>query len=473
MAIGLALLALAAGAAALGWLPAWCLPLCAGPALFAAAALPLIARWSPLPTDPMKLAVFTLALSPPLSACVWAGWHLVFDARAAFAACAATCALGHLASLGRRVRKTRWSAVRTCIGLGGLALAAGAGFLLLRGNEPRLGEAGLTRAAVAMAVDRSLPPLHPWLAGEAWSHAWSADLLAAFTMRALHVAPTFAHALFTVLAALLTPLLLYLLASSVWNEARRSVLACLIALCACAPPLSQALQPFLLAGSSALALALALAGLVAASHALRHGKRPWILLCALPLGAALCIDLAGAWPAALAVVLAALSPTCDKNARPRILLAICVACSPALLQASLLPPTASPLEDGLGIAGLGGMLGWIAPAVVAIAIVWRSLAPERRTVLVLLAATAISALAAASLVPAWTDPRSALSLALFALALLSAGLLPASGAPRSWPVWVVGFAWLALCGMRVSRLAQAVAPLLEVSKLDDKLVGET
>ena len=178
LALSLCGLALAASLAALGWLPAWSLPWCAGPALLATAALPLLVRWSPRPADMLQLAAFTLALSPLFATSIFAAWQLVFDARQALALCAATCGVLHLASLQGRVRTPQPGRAVRLIALLAVALAAALGWLLLRGNEPRLIEPALTRASVALALDRSLPPLHPWLAGERWSKVWSADLLA-------------------------------------------------------------------------------------------------------------------------------------------------------------------------------------------------------------------------------------------------------------------------------------------------------
>ncbi len=479
LALALAALALAGCFAALGWLPQWSLSWCAGPALLASAALPLIARWSPVASDRLKLATLTLALSPALAACVWAAWHLFLDARQALAACAATFAVAHLATLRRRVGSVKASRAQQLICAIAIALAAGVACLLLRGNEPRLVEPALTRAAVAMSVDRSLPPLHPWLAGEPWSHAWSADLLAAFSMRALRVAPTLVHALFAVAAALLTPLLLYLLASSLWTDARRSAVSVALALSASLVSFpsganaTAALAPYLSAGPSAFALTLSIAALGCASHALRHGKRPWIGLCALFHGLALGIDITNAWPAAVATLLAATSPTCDARARPRILLALSVACLPALVQARALERAAELPEFGTTAALLGGMSAWIVLAVLGSVSAWRSVDSERRAVLVLCGAAAVASLAGAILVPTWTDRRGAASLALFALAIPAAGLIQSWTLRASLRAWAGRLAFILVCTFGWWEIARTCAPRWTSSQHDDALLAET
>ncbi len=457
LGIVLALLAFVAALAARGVLPGWCLSGAAGVALLASAALPLLARWSPQGADPLKLALFTLALSPFLAALVWSAWHLVFDARDALAATALTFALAHLASLGRSVRIVAWSRAQfSIVGLA-VVLALGASLLLLRGNEPRFAGPGILRAAVAMSVDRSLPPLHPWLAGEPWTRAWAADLFAAFSMRALASAPTLVHALFAVFALLLTPLLLFQVAATIWRDSRRSTISVALALfagCFASRGLKgdrAALDLFLSPGPAAPALMLSLAALACAAHALTHGKRPWVGLCALFHGLALLLDFSSAWPAALATLLAALSPYCDVWARPRVLLGIVLAALPGLVQLRWLEPIEVPIAaESFSIgARLVGLFGPLALAVAGIVLARRAIEPSRRVVLVLCAFAALSGLLAASIDNAWTNQTSAWSLALFFMALPCAVLFEGTGLTfgmRRWPALAacVGFGMVGL-----------------------------
>ena len=425
LALALAGLALMAALGARGVLPDWSLPFCAGIGLLASAALPLLARWSPAPADPSKLALFTLALSPFLSGALWCAWHAVFNGRDALVATGITCAVAHLASLRRSVLRMPGSRAQLAIvGLAAL-LCVCASLLTLRGNEPRFAGAGVLRAALAMSADRSLPPLHPWLAGEPWTRAWAADAFAAFGMRALHCAPTLVHALLAVSALFLTPLLLFQIATTLWSDSRRSTISTLLALFAgCLASLGAkrghaALDPFLSPGPSAAALMLSLAALACAAHALRHGKRPWTGMCALFHGLALLLDFSSAWPAALATLLAALSPFCDKQARPRVLLGVVLAALPGLAQARWLWPSAVPLAEAplpLG-AKLLGLFGPLALAVAGIYLARRAIEPQRRVVLMLCALAGLLGLIAASLDNAWTNRASAWSLALFFMAL--------------------------------------------------------
>ncbi|HUR26724.1 MAG TPA: hypothetical protein VM509_00945, partial [Planctomycetota bacterium] len=478
LAIALAVLACAAFLAARGILPAWSLPWCAGLSLFATSALPLLARCTPGPADPLKLAAFTLALSPVLAACVWGAWHLVLESEDALAATAATCALMHGFTLRRRVKRVPPTRARAAVVLMSALLATGAGLLLLRGNEPRLAEPAIVRASVALAIDRSLPPVHPWLAGEPWNHAWSADLLAAFTSRALGVAPTLAHALFAVLASLLLPVMLFFLASAWWIDARRSATTVVLTLGAGLLPLSAgepvvALAPFLSPGPTALATAFALAGLACATHALRHGKQPWILLCALFHGFALCLDFSSAWPAALATALACLTPYCDANARPRLLLALLVASLPGSWQQRVLGPSDLHGISGASVAVHAAMSAWIVIGLVGALTAWHGVARERRAVIVLALCTAVVALAGMRFAPQSTNLCSAASLALFSLALPASVTLEFKAPRPSSRAWIFRAACFALAALGLRELARDGAPRWEAARRQHALLGET
>ena len=458
-------LAVLAASTAWGVLPAFLGPWLAGPAVLATLttlALGPLVRWTPGPADPWKLAAFTLVLSPVLAAAIFglARWclqavHADPAIAHGFTALAAACL--HLLLLGRSVRAPGAPRGALAALLLGLLLSAAVGFLLLRGNEPRLVFPGIERAGVAAALERSLPPEHPWLAGEAWDRVWSGDLLALSTAKSLHLAPTRAHALLSVLAALLTPAFLFLLASSLWRDARRAVAGLLLALCAACLPLASGapawsvLALFLEPGPSNLALVLSLAGLFAASHALRRGERPWVGLCGLSHGLALVLDLTSAWPAALSTALATCSPACPARVRPRVLLALVLAALPSLVQARLLEPAlaASGALDPASVAL--GTWPWLLLALVSALRAVPAVEPERRVVLHLSLAAAVSGLAAASYGGPWTAVEPASALGLFACGWLAPGPLGAvftgfsSEASLSRAARRFGIAWLAAC----------------------------
>src|SRR5262245_39262377 len=190
LALALSALAVLSALAAADVLPRAVLGPCAASALCASSALPLCARILPRPADPLALLAGTLALSPSFAAAVWGAWHLALDTRGALVACALTCAVLHLGALRCRMSPPR--RVLAFAALPALALGVLAALCLLRGDAPRLAEPAAVRAAVALAIDRAVPPGNPWLAGEAWTRAWGAELVAAFGARALSVAPSLA-----------------------------------------------------------------------------------------------------------------------------------------------------------------------------------------------------------------------------------------------------------------------------------------
>jgi len=478
LALALALLAGLAAFCAIGVLPQALLPWCAAPALLASAALPLLARFSPVEPAGFKLALCTLTLSPPLAALVWGAWHLTLDARGATAAAATTIALLHLLGLRRRVRGDGLTRAHALVIGAGLALALAVAAALLRGSEPRLQDPALARAAVALAIERSLPPLHPWLAGEAWTQAWSADLLAAFCARVLQLAPTQVHAGFAVFAALILPAWLFLLAESIWADSRRSLLSVLLALSSGLWCLAQldapisAVGSYLLAGPSALALSLSIAGLACAGHALRHGERPWVGLCGLFHGLALLLEFSSAWPAALAVALAALAPSAAARARPRVLLALLVCALPALAQARLLSPAASAVELELGRWAFAAPLPWIALACAAAGLAWSGLELRRRAVLLLCLVCALTALCVIGFAPPLANQRSAVSLALFAAGIAAAGVAAPSPSGARALRSLARLAALALAFTGLLRLCLELLPAWTAATREHALVGE-
>src|SRR6185436_481210 len=143
------------------------------------------------------------------------------------------------------------------------------------------------------------------------------------------------------------------------------------------------------------------------------------------------------------------------------------------LQARTLDHAVQSLQLDSSASWLLGIIGPAALALLGSALSWRSIVPERRAVLVLGALAVAIALAGASFAPGWTDRRSAASLALLALALPAAGLIPASSQRAGPREWVGSTACLAFSLVGLWMLARTCAPLWESSKRNDPLLGET
>ena len=278
----LLLAALAAAGAFFGG-GVWLVPL-----LFGGAALPLVLRGSPVEPSLLKLGLYAALLSPPLYALL----RLGLGSQAA-----ALWVLAGLEALGigercriERVGRAGWYAI---------AIAAGAGLfaalvLLCGGWAPRLGsDAHVWNAVAAEAFGRAPGLENPLLPGTPFpAHPGYAFLLATLA-EALHLHPAQVAALISVWALVTLPLAVMLIAAPLWGEVRRVSLAPLLVL---ALPLGLwglgaggGVDPLFEGGAEAAALALSAGALLAAVHGLRHGRRPWTMLCVLSVGATACL----------------------------------------------------------------------------------------------------------------------------------------------------------------------------------------
>jgi hypothetical protein len=288
-----------------------------------------------------------------------------------------------------------------------------------------------------------------------------------------------ALAVLTVWAALLLPAWLFLLAESIWEDARRSLLAMGLALCSAlwfVEPFglsASALADYFSCGPSAYALTLSLAGMACAGHALRHGLRPWVGLCGLCLGFALLADFQSAWPAALAVALAALAPTCAAHARPRLLLAIVVCALPALVQWRLLGLTPWSDEWLHSRGAASAALPWFFFGALAAVLVWRALAQQRRAVLVLCSAACVIGLAVLRFEPAFANLRTASSLVLFSAAIACAGWWAVDGPLFGQLRRFARLAVLAIALAGLVRLAGSSKSSWASAGIDHELLGES
>lgn len=447
LALGLAgSLAVAAGA------PAAVLRLCAAPLLFAG-AWPLLARATPAAASPLKLALYAGLLSPVLFGAVDAALRataLAGEARAD-AALAVTFALVGLAQLaGRRARVRRAPlGAATWAGLALAAAVAGwSAWMLLRGNATRVSYHGLLHSGLVLATERQLPPANPWLADQGLGYYWAWHALGGTVARALRVAPTVSLALLGVWAAGLSTLALGQLAAVLLRDGRRALLGTLLALLAlnaaggyvalaggalgAAPASTDALlaalrdglipsvagaplwDPRLAFGLSKLgnlssypaSLALLLGGWAAAGHALRHGRRPWVGLTAVLLGASFVLNpLVGA-PGIGITALAALLFGRTPRARYGTVSALAVAAVPGALSVqaarSAFAGTAVGFTfDVTRLIAVGGPLVALAvPAVFGLRSLAREWGPDddRRAVLGLVGLAALATTLAALVV---------------------------------------------------------------------------
>lgn len=340
-----ALLAAVAAAGSAGALPRALAAPAAALVLGVGFGLPLLARLAPPAPSWLKLLAFSALLSPCVATALYLALRTRMEAQSATTALFALAAPLALLALGRR-------ASARSPGRGGLvalalALAFGAlvAFLTLRGNAPRVSYHGLLHAGIGLAVDRAVPPENPWMAGTELAYYWVWHGAGALVSRALGVAPTVAFALLNVQAAWTLVLALWIALAPLCRDALRELAGVVLAvfglgalggltwLAAGAPYAAPATALELLdamralvpggaepahdprlafgvsklfnASSHGVALALAAGGLAAAAHALRHGRRPWPLLCGLLHGAALAANPVLGGVATLATALAA------------------------------------------------------------------------------------------------------------------------------------------------------------------------
>ncbi|QDU68763.1 DUF2298 domain-containing protein [Engelhardtia mirabilis] len=495
--VGLAL-GIGAALSALGLAPK-ALLVVGGGWLLLAGAWPLLARATPGPASPLKLVLNAGLLSPILALAldVAARTTLFVGEAAADRALALVLvilALSQLVGRGARVRRERlsfgaWAAIALALAIGGWSA-----WMLLRGNATRVSYHGLLHSGLALATERGLPPHNPWLAGEGLGYYWAWHALGGLVMRTARIAPTEAFAVIGVWAAVLHVLALQQLAAVLLRDGRRELAAIAAGLFglnaigglavlargtftatpesngALLAALREQLVPSAASGllwdprvafglsklgnlsSYPASLALLLGGFAAAGHALRHGRRPWIGLTALHLGASFAINpLVGA--AGIGIVgLAALVH--GRGARARFGLAaalvLCALPGVVLVQAARAAYSGAALGfvfDPTRLVWVGGPLALLLPPAL---IGYRSLRREiepmdaRRASLGLVALACVAFVAAALFVELpYANEYKFVRLAAFPTGILAAAGL-AHGWRRGGAARVVAGAWILL-----------------------------
>ena len=328
----LLLAALAAGGAALtGWGVGSSLtwPLIA-PLVFFGAGLPVVLRWAPIEPSALKLGLFACLLSPPLCTLLSVGlsdlnqtlieWFDLDLGLGSWSAALWVVAGLQLLGLGRtwrfdRLGRAGWFALT----LSAAVACCSSSVLLLGGWEPRLGGDVQVWNAAAADVILGGHLENPVLAGEAFPAHPGFAFMIATVAGALGTSTAQAAALLTVWAVTTLPVATMLLAAPLWGEVQRVMLAPLIVI-ACGSSglgLGRALgwwedlapDPALGVAAGSSALALSAGALLAAAHAVRHGRRPWVGLFAVSAGAATLIAPGlGAWALAAPALAALLRP---------------------------------------------------------------------------------------------------------------------------------------------------------------------
>lgn len=297
--------ALFAACQALDWIPSglrfsW---LASAPALFLAAAWPLVLRWTPTDPSPHKLFILSLVLSPWLIALGWWGLSWWLPAPTARAAVFLAVAALQLLAWGRRPHAQAAGSASIASWLVGAGLAAGVLFLLARGDGAAtwLADGVPWQLGLAHSFERGPPLENPWLAGTSPPSNPAFAALLAVAARTLDFAPLRAMAMLAGVSVLATAGALYHLAAPLWLEPRRAFLSVALGLLggaaglglqrgALRAPFEHGLSGFLDPGVLPSGLALAAVALMCAAHALRHAARPWVGLMALSVGLLALID---------------------------------------------------------------------------------------------------------------------------------------------------------------------------------------
>jgi len=327
--LALSALAFLGALAGFGYLPSELSRVAGAVLFFVSAALPILARIGPPKPSLFKLLTVSALLSPVFSTVVyWLVNVMLGRAIGPGDVVAGTfIALGLLQLLGigrvvqhERLGRTAWFVI-------GLSAVAGAVVLLLlfRGSAMRASYHGLLHSALVLAVDRAVPPAHPWMAGEELGYYWFWHAMGALFSRALSVAPTFGLALTNLWAAVVLPIALYLTAAPCFRNGRREWIGVLFALFGLnafgawvwlltsrewSAPEAPALlieslsvtvgdwdrrlafgfSKFGNLSSYPTALALFAGALMCGVHAIRSGAKPWVSTCAALNGAALLVN---------------------------------------------------------------------------------------------------------------------------------------------------------------------------------------
>jgi|GEM_PF-3375429 len=494
MAMPALILALCAGLAALGHLdrlPLSVVRLTAGLVVFGGAGLPILVRWTPGQPSLLKLLVFSSVLSVPLVGVLAAGLQQFVSLDLLWPVTLGCLALLQLTGLRGELRIQ--NAGKAAIGALGISLAlAGiwSALLLGAGNGIRIeADGAIWQAGVARSLLRGGGLENPWLAGSPLLHHPAPAAFVATVAGALRLAPTLAAALIDVWCLALLPTMLYLMAAALWGEWRRSLLGSFLGLVGwnalgvfagslgLGTPVETKL--FLPGGGGAAALLFAIGAWLAAVHALRHGMRPWVGLCALCHGLAFCMHPPLGACAALATALGA--GIGRRAGHTRLLLFLGLALLPGLYLASRFTLAASPqVGNALDSGSLAAVVVSSLPLLLACAALGRESlglggedagqAGDQRLLLRWLWLCAAVPLVAVAFAPAWSEIALGRCSGLVLGILAAGGLVSAWDRRGAWRSVSVALALLALGGGAWTKAhgaaelldwAQEVAPVLE------------
>lgn len=518
---GLALIGALALGAHSGLLPApWARA--AAPLLFGGALIGPLARLTPGPASPIKLLLFASLLTPV----AWTGLDVLLRiamgnaegaGRAATGVLLVAAIAGQLACRGRRLRVERlglgaWGAIVLAALVAGWTAA-----VLLEGSAARVSFHGLLHSGLALACERAVPPTNPWLAGEPLGYYWAWHALGGVVTRVLGGAPTVAFAWIGVWAAACSVLALQQVAAVLFRGARRELagtafalfglsalggwyallrgqlgaaapadnaelLASLRALLvpvvggelAWDPRVAFGLSKFGNLSSYPSALALGLGGMAAAAHALRHGHRTWILLCAATIGASFALNPLVGGPIAGITACSAFVVGATPRVRFGLPATLVVAALPGLWlvreaqQAYAGAPIGLSFSAARSIAVLGPWALLLPPAVWGLLCLRRELEPgdpRWRVAWMLALAVVADGVAAACVELPWANEYKFVRLGALPAGLLAgAGLFGADGSGRrlvgvlcalpltvgaALDTWVGARAYLGLSGVQL------------------------
>jgi len=348
---------------------------CGAPVLLLLAALPVLVLVSPVEPSWLKLAVLSGLLSPCWIAAWYLAGRLFMTTDAALTLAFATTAVCAPLAARRRVGAEAIGRPALCVLLLSAALVLGVGMLLAGlGSAGRLLQPGVVwHAGVAQALGRGLLE-NPWLAGTELPTHPAFALLGLLFARSLDLTEPAALAAINLWSLALLPTLLYLWAAPLWREPRRVLATPILALLGwnalgglspwgalegsvswtawlgqATPGVGQGhalygLAGWLSPGPWVPALTLATGAWMCAAHALRHGGRPWVGLCAVLHGAAALVDPSIGAAALLATCAGALLLPGVPSVRPKLTLALLFAALPAVAMTRVFSPWAEPVR---------------------------------------------------------------------------------------------------------------------------------
>lgn len=406
------LVALCAGAAALG-APSEL----AAPMLLFGAALPVIVLWSPVEPSVLKLFLLATLISPPLCTAL------------RFSLGSSTATLWVLAGLqlGCLAKTTRFDRPgRAGLFALGLSMLAGTGFAVfvagstwsLTGWDGPYWHGMVAQSLLSGAFENPFLagtpiPTHP---GYAALVATVADLMGTDVFRA--------QAWLGVWALTTIPMGVMLTAAPLWGEHRPVMLAPVFALlvgtAGVVPKLFDATplgEVLLSIGPRGPAIALAVGAWLAASHGLRHGKRPWVGLIGLLGGASLCLSPAIGAAALLVPALAVLVAPGTDGLRLKTWTILIAWSLPGLWLARRFGVQPFPVEHSVDVRGMATWTPMLLLAVFAMEPILRGTDRPRRTLATLSLCAGLVPLAVVYVLP---EPGLS-RLAIIGLSALAAG----------------------------------------------------